>query len=153
MAKIKFKIVTPERTVLHEDVDSLTCPTSTGQITILPGHAPLISNLAYGELIAKVNGQPQYIAVSGGFVEVRPGGEVIILADTAEHAEEIDEDRARAAREKAKAAMSSASTFSKEEYATLAATIEKNFARLKVATKKRKHSGQHGIGSEAVFKE
>jgi F-type H+-transporting ATPase subunit epsilon len=72
MAKLKFQIVTPQRTVLHQEVDSLTCPTQMGQITILPQHIPLIAALQPGELIARVGGRNEHIAVSGGFVEVRP---------------------------------------------------------------------------------
>ena len=151
MAKIKFKIVTPEREVLHEEVDSLSCPTTTGEITILPGHVPLISSLQNGQLVARINGEPQYIAVSGGFVEVRPGNEVIILADTAEHAEEIDQQRAKEAQTRARDAMKGAQRLSQEEYAALAASLQKNLARLKVAEKKR-HRPQHGA-SQGIFRE
>lgn len=151
MAKIKFQIVTPERVVLHEEVDSLSCPTTTGQITILPGHVPLISSLAHGELVAKINGQPQYIAVSGGFVEVRPGNEVIILADSAEHSHEIDVQRAEEAKRRAEEVMRGAGKLSAEEYAALAASLQKNLVRLKVARKP--HRAKYGVSGAGVLKE
>ena len=150
MAKIKFQIVTPEKVVLNEEVDSLTCPTTTGQITILPGHVPLISSLTHGELVAHINGKPQYIAVSGGFVEVRPQSEVVVLADSAEHAEEIDVQRAEEAKRKAQELMKNANTMSQEEYAVMSASLQKNLMRLKVA--KRAHRPSHGLGS-GVLKE
>ncbi len=144
MAKLEFQIVTPEREVLAEQVDSLSCPTTTGQITILPGHVPIISNLQAGELVLKIAGkaEPQYIAVSGGFVEVRPGNKVVILADTAERDSEIDAKRAEQAKLQAEESMKEKQTMSKEEYATVSASLQKNLARLKVV--RRKH---HSHGS------
>lgn len=142
MAKLKFTIVTPERTVLSEEIDSLTCPTTTGQITVLPGHVPLISSLQAGELGAKINGKQEYYAVSGGFVEVRPGNEVVILADTAEHATEIDTQRAEEAKKRAEESMKNATRLSEEEYAALAAQLQKSLARIKVS--RRGHRGHHG---------
>lgn len=137
MAQLKFQIVTPEKSLLQEEVDSLSCPTSTGQITILPGHVPLISALDHGELIVRNGGQEKFIAVSGGFVEVRPGNEVIILADSAEHAEEIDENRADQALKRAKELMASDSRLSKTQYAAVSASFQKNLVRTKVAKRKR----------------
>ena len=101
---LKLKIVTPERLVLEDTVTQVTLPTTEGEITILPGHVPLISSLGTGEIIAKhdaahsdENESP--VAVSGGFVEIKQLGgglsEVIILANTAEHVSQIDIDRAK----------------------------------------------------------
>src|SRR5579864_1855210 len=112
MAKLNLKLVTPEKIVLQEEVDSLTCPTTTGEITILPGHVPLISPLDHGALIARKGGEPEPIAVSGGFVEVRPGNEVVILADAAEHVRDIDLEQAEAARQRAEEAMRKRETLS-----------------------------------------
>ena len=151
MASIKFQLVTPERTVMTEEVDSLSCPTIDGQITILPHHVPLIAPLAAGELVAKVGGKPQYIAVAGGFVEVRPDNEVVILADTAEHAHEINEQRAEEARKKAEEALKNKSILSNEEFASVAAALQKNMIRLRVAHKHRSHG--HGITQESTVHE
>ncbi|SRR6266481_2656760 len=138
MPKIKFSIVTPERVVLSEEIDSLSCPTTSGEITILPNHIPLISSLANGELTAKIAGEHEHYFVSGGFVEVRPGNEVIILADSAEHVAEIDEAAAKEAHKRAQEAMGNHKhRLSEQEYAQLTSSIEKNFMRLKLAGKHR----------------
>ena len=133
MNKIRFKIATPERVVYESEVDSVSCPTEMGEVTILPNHIPLVANLRAGEL--RVDGKNIFVA--GGFLEVRPGNEVVILADAAEHEEEIDLARAEEARERARKAMSE-QTLSEEEYAATAAALEKSLARIQFA-KKRKY--------------
>jgi F-type H+-transporting ATPase subunit epsilon len=105
MAGLAVQLVTPEREVLRETVDRLTCPTSDGQITILPGHAPLVATLVSGELVAHDEHGEHNIHVAGGFVEVRPDGGVIILADAAEHFYEIDLARAEEAKAQAEATL------------------------------------------------
>src|SRR3989344_2182574 len=108
--KISFKIATPEKIVYQAEVDSVSAPTEMGEVTILPGHIPLVANLTAGEL--RVDGKNIFVA--GGFLEVRPGNEVVILADAAEHEEEVDLARAEEARERARKAMSE-QTLSEEE--------------------------------------
>src|SRR5690348_8828928 len=98
---IRLKIVTPERVVLETEVDSVTLTTQSGVITVLPNHIPLVSNLAPGEVHYKKAGQEELLAISGGFVEVKSGNEVLLLADSAEFGHEIDLTRAEAARAKA----------------------------------------------------
>lgn len=106
MAKLQVEIVTGERVVYTEsDVDMVVAPGSDGTLGILPRHAPLITTLASGELRVKKGGREQSIVVFGGFMEVTPE-KVIILADTAERAEEIDVNRAEAARQRAEAEIS-----------------------------------------------
>lgn len=83
---IKLDIVTAERVVFSGDVDIILAPGLEGELGILPHHAPLMTVLAPGELIARTSGEEYNLAVSGGFVEVRPD-RVIILADSAERAE------------------------------------------------------------------
>ncbi len=151
MAKLNFQIVTPERTLLSEQIDSLTCPTTSGEITVLPNHIPLISSLQPGELIAKTADKIEYFAVSGGFVEVRPGSNVVVLADTAEHYTEIDRARAEQAKLRAEELMKKSARLSSAEYATLLASLQKNLARIKVA--RRSHRGHHGVGSEGMLKD
>ena len=148
---MKFEITTPERTVYEAEVDSVTVPTSTGEITVLPHHIPLVSQLVPGELTVRQGGEVTHLAVSGGFVEVRQGNEVVILADSAERAEEIDAARAEAARGRAKAAME-ANHQDAEKFAEATAGLERSLARLKVA-KRARHRGHHGVGSEGVLKE
>ncbi len=135
--KINFEIVTPERTILKDKVESITIPTQKGQITVLSGHIPLIAILAPGEIIVKNEGKDKvYMAVSGGFVEVLVN-KVVILADTAERAEEIDESRAQEAKERAEK-LKEEKRGDAREFAALSAKIEKEMARLKVARRRRK---------------
>ena len=108
MAKLHVEIVTGERVVYTEnDVDMVVAPGADGTLGILPHHAPLITTLANGELRIKKGGSEQSIVVFGGFMEVTPE-KVIVLADSAERAEEIDVARAEAARRSARRAESSA---------------------------------------------
>jgi F-type H+-transporting ATPase subunit epsilon len=100
MSSLKLDIVTAERVVYSEDVDVVIAPGVEGQLGILPHHAPLMTMLQAGELVARKGGQEEIMAISGGFLEVRPD-RVIVLADSAERAEEIDMARAEAAKRRA----------------------------------------------------
>ena len=142
--KIKFKIVTPERTVYEAEIDQVTLPTQDGEITVLAHHIPLISVLQAWELVAKKDGEEIAMAVSGGMVEVRKN-ELTILADTAERAEEIDVKRAEEARARAEKLKEEKIRADETGYATAAAILEKNLARIKVA---RKHLSRRGIKIE-----
>ena len=105
MAKLHVEIVTGERVVFTEtDVDMVVAPGSDGTLGILPHHAPLIATLAMGELRVKKGSTEQSIVVFGGFIEVTPD-KVVVLADTAEKAEEIDVARAEAARQRGEQAV------------------------------------------------
>ena len=105
MAKLEVEIVTGESVILTEsDVDMVVAPGGDGTLGILPGHAPLISTLAAGELRVKKGGREQSIVVFGGFIEVTPE-RVIVLADTAEHSDEVDLEQAEAARRRAEEAL------------------------------------------------
>ncbi len=160
MNTIKVQLVTPERSLLTEEVASLVCPTEEGQITILPGHVPFIATLVSGELIAKNEGQEDYnIHVAGGFVQVKHSeekvagknrSEIVILADAAEHFYEIDLDRAEEAKLEAEKILKE-QTSSDEEYALAAMSLRRNLSRINIA---RKHSHRKTrITSEGVFKQ
>jgi len=136
MAKIKFKIVTPERVVLEQEVDQVTLPTKEGEITVLLNHIPLISILQPGEIIAKDGDKEFYFAISSGFLEVRKN-EVIVLTETAEHSHEIDETRAEEAKTRAEKLLQESKNKEEVDYTGLAANLEKELARLKVARKRR----------------
>jgi F-type H+-transporting ATPase subunit epsilon len=97
---IDLEIVTPERQVVKERVTEVQIPGRNGYLGILPGHAPLISELAIGEITFTSGGEATRLAVAWGFVEVLPD-RVTILAQSADRAEDIDVDQARAARERA----------------------------------------------------
>ena len=100
MSSLRLDIVTAERVVYSEDVDAVIAPGVEGQLGILPHHTPLMTTLQAGELRVKRGGEEDSLAISGGFLEVRPD-RVIVLADSAERAEEIDVSRAEAAKKRA----------------------------------------------------
>jgi F-type H+-transporting ATPase subunit epsilon len=105
MAKLTVEIITGERVVLkQEDVDLVTIPGVEGELGILPGHAKLITLLSHGEMRIRHQGEDDFFAVFGGFLEVT-NNKVIVLADTAERASEIDIQRAALARENAETAL------------------------------------------------
>lgn len=151
MAKLHLQLVTPERTLLNEELGSLTCPTTEGQITILPGHAPLIATLVTGELVAKGGVEGEHnIHVAGGFVQVQADSSVIVLADAAEHSYEIDVARAKEAKQDAEKTLKE-QTLSNEEYATVATALQKNLSRIRIA---RKHAHRKNpITGQGVFHE
>ncbi|HMQ02171.1 MAG TPA: ATP synthase F1 subunit epsilon [Candidatus Doudnabacteria bacterium] len=151
MSKLRLQLITPERTVISEEIRSLSCPTQEGQITILPSHAPLVANLETGELIARNGGDDHYIHVAGGFIEVRKNNEIVILADAAEHHYEIDIARAEEAKKQAEELLKR-QHLADEEYATAAWMLQKNLTRINIA-RKHSHRRTRSITSEGVFRE
>lgn len=110
MAKLTVEIITGERIVLQQDeVDLVTIPGVEGELGILPGHAKLITLLAHGEMRIRRQGEDEFFAVFGGFLEVADN-KVIVLADTAERAGEIDIERAATARQQAESAIQNRET-------------------------------------------
>ncbi|MDP6605056.1 MAG: ATP synthase F1 subunit epsilon [Dehalococcoidia bacterium] len=98
---LTLSVVTQEREVLRrDDIQRLIVPTSEGQITVLPSHAALMAGLAIGEMVAVAAGEELAFAIHGGFIQVA-ADEVTVLADAAEHLDEIDEERAEEARQRA----------------------------------------------------
>jgi F-type H+-transporting ATPase subunit epsilon len=132
---IKLEIVTAERVVFTDDVDIVIAPGKDGELGILPQHAPLMTTLSSGELIARKSGQEFVMAISGGFLEVR-ADHVIILADSAERAEEIDIARAEEARKRAQEALTHPA--SHLEAASAEAALHRAMARIQVADRRRK---------------
>lgn len=135
MAKLKLEIVTAERVVYSEEVDVVVPPGVEGQLGILPQHAPLMTMLQPGELLVRKDGEEESIFVSGGFLEVR-GDKVVVLADTAERADEIDLDRVEDAKRRADERMKSPSTDA--DLAGAQAAMMRSLMRLKVAEKRKK---------------
>ncbi len=135
---IQFEIVTPERTVLKEEVLQITVPTTTGEITILPDHIPLVSVLQPGVIEVKRPGNIQEImSVSGGFIEVMKD-KVVILADTAERADELDEERIKAAHQRAEELKKNAKFVDDVQFADVTAKLEKELARFRAVNRWRK---------------
>lgn len=135
MPKIKLDIVTAERLVLSEDVDFVSAPGVDGILGILPRHEPLVTALNFGELRYKKDGDEFTFAIGGGFMEVRPD-KVTVLADTAEHADEIDETRAEQARERARQLLAEKPR-ADVEFARIERSLRRAELRLRVAKRKR----------------
>jgi F-type H+-transporting ATPase subunit epsilon len=130
---ISLHVVTPERQLLRETVDSIQLPGKNGYLGILPGHAPLITELGYGELSYKKGKEVQHMTIMGGYAEVL-GDRVTVLAEVAERAEEIDVDRAREAKERAEKLLSKTGDPDVDwDAATLA--LRRSIIRLQTATK------------------
>ncbi len=129
MKTIKFEIVTPERVVLKEEAIQATVPTKSGEITILPNHIPLVGVLVPGviEMLGK-KGKREIISVSGGFVQVLKQ-KIVILADTAERAEELNESRLKEARQRAEDIKKEIRHFDQERFAKINAKIATELAR------------------------
>jgi F-type H+-transporting ATPase subunit epsilon len=104
--KIHIEIVTPEKQIFSGDVDSVVVPSNTGYLGILPGHAPLLAELGIGEISYKIGEQTEYIFCSWGFLEVLPD-RVVLLAQTAEMASDIDVKRAEEAKIRAEKLLTS----------------------------------------------
>jgi F-type H+-transporting ATPase subunit epsilon len=134
---IRLDIVTIERLVYSDDVDMVVAPGTEGMLGILPHHAPLMTGLKPGELRIKKRGLPdQLVAIGGGFMEVRPD-KVTVLADTAEHAEEIDIAAAEEARRRAEQVLREAPPSDAAQLAALEAALRRAEVRVRVARRHR----------------
>ena len=134
MATFRLEVVTAERIVFADDVNGIVAWGVEGQLGILPHHAPLMTMLQPGDLVIKRDDAEEYLALSGGFLEVRPD-KVVILADTCERAEEIDIARAKAAKCRAEKTLKERSP--EVDSAAAEAALHRSLARLKVAEKRR----------------
>lgn len=143
MMPLKLDIVTAERVVLSEEgLDAVIAPGTEGQLGILPSHAPLMTTLGLGELRTRRGAEETAFAISGGFLEVRDDV-VTVLADVAERAEEIDVERARAARERAAAAL--ATRESEVDIAIAQAALRRALIRLRVAERQQRRGARRDM--------
>lgn len=133
---LQCEIVTQERTVFSGQVDSVNIPGSEGRMGIRPHHTALLTTLGFGEVIVRYEGKEEYFAIGGGFVEVQPD-RIIILADSAEYAEEIDVERALEARKRAEKVMAEGVPEDPERYAQIRASLQRAQIRVDVARKRR----------------
>jgi len=138
MSSIRLDIVTAERVVYSEEVDVVVAPGVEGQLGILPHHAPLMTTLREGELRVRKGGEEFSLAISGGFLEVRPD-RVIVLADAAERDEEIDAARAEEAKRRAEEQLSRRAPG--VDTAQAEAALRRSLIRLKVAERRKRKSG------------
>jgi len=135
MPSVRLDIVTAERVVYSDDVDVVVAPGVEGQLGILPHHAPLMTTLQAGELRVRKGGEEFFLAVSGGFLEVRPD-RVIVLADAAERAGEIDIARAEEAKRRAEEQLSRPAPG--VDAAQAEAALRRSLVRLKVAERRKR---------------
>lgn len=133
---LNLQVVTAERIIINEDVDTLVAPGSDGELGILPRHAPLLSGLKPGELRFRRGGEENYLAIGGGFIEVL-NNKVIVLADSAERSEEIDLERAEAARRTAEQTLANRGQMSIEQLAAAEAALRRAMVRLDIGTRRR----------------
>jgi len=132
---IDFTLVTPERALVHEQVEELQIPGAEGYLGILPGHAPLFSELKVGELGYRIGERWFWLSVAWGFVEVLPD-QVRVLAETAERAHEIDLDRANRAKQRAEERIAKGGD--DIDYKRALISLERALIRIQVSRK-----GQH----------
>jgi F-type H+-transporting ATPase subunit epsilon len=142
MATFKLEIVTAERMVFSEEVSALIAWGMEGQLAILPHHAPLMTMLQPGDLMIRKDKEEEYLAISGGFLEVRPD-KVIILADACERVDEIDIARAEEAKKRAQETLKTVAPLTIDTAAAEAA-LRRSIARLKVAERKRRQPPRVG---------
>jgi len=128
----RLEIVAPERVVYSDDVYMVIARATNGDIGILPGHAPLITGLQIGVVRIKKEGTEERVAVAGGFMEVKPD-KVVIVANAAERAEEIDVSRAQAAKERAEKRLAEKSD--EIDVVRAEAALKRAMARLKATGK------------------
>ena len=133
---LHLEIVTPERLAYADDVDSVQLPGSEGELGVLPHHAPLVSTLGVGELRIRKDGQEESFAIVGGFLQVRPD-KVVVMAETADMASEIDLEKAQEARREAERAIASGEHAPADLMAARAA-LQAALLRIRVAERRHR---------------
>lgn len=131
---LHLEIVTAEKMVYQDDVDMVIAPAADGEVGILPHHAPLLTTLQVGELRVKKGGSEQSLLIAGGFMEVS-NGRVTVLADAAEHAEDIDVQRAEEARRRAQDSLANRTNVESELAAQ--AAMRRATVRIRIARSRR----------------
>jgi F-type H+-transporting ATPase subunit epsilon len=138
--KLQLKIVTPEKLILEELVNSVTIPTTEGEITILPDHVPLVATIASGDIVAISEGEHIPMAVVDGFVETKKEGDftaVTILADFAEHVSFISDSEIDKAKAKAEKLRKQAENNEVVDFEHFETELERSLNRIKIADKWR----------------
>jgi len=136
MGKLHLEVVTPEKVLVSEEVDSVVAPGALGEFGVLEGHVPFLSGIVPGELRYTSKGQTKHLAVSPGFAEVS-NDKVSVLVDAAERAHDIDVDRARRAMERAKERLSKHRATEDIDSARAEIALKRAVARIKVSGKAR----------------
>jgi F-type H+-transporting ATPase subunit epsilon len=139
---LHLEIVTPERLAYEDDVDMVLVPGADGELGILPHHTPLVSLLGVGELEIRKGGATEFFAIVGGFLQVRPD-KVVVMAETADMASEIDLEKAQEARREAEKALE---TGFHEGADLAAARAQLQQALLRIRVGERRHREGRGRG-------
>lgn len=134
--RLTLEIATPTRLVVSETVDEVVVPGALGYFGVLPGHAPFLTTLGVGELMYRQGREERYLAIAGGFAEVR-NDKVIILADSAEAPAEIDRGRAERARQRAEQRLTGRGQEAEVDYERAARAAARAQTRLTVAARQR----------------
>lgn len=132
---LHLEIITPEKVILKEDVDEVTIPTTQGQIAVLPNHVGLLTQIKAGEIIAKKGGKEQFLAITGGFLEVS-NDKVSILADYAVRSEDIEIAKAEEAKKRAEKLMQEKT--GEKDFAAIETQFQRSILELKVAQRRKK---------------
>src|SRR6478736_5847970 len=127
-----LEIVTPERQVFSDQVDAVVCPGIEGELGVLPHHAPLLTTLGVGELRIRKGGTEEFFAIAGGFLQVRPD-RVVVMAETADMASDIDLEKANEARREAERALEGAAQTDAVDLAAARAALQTALLRIRVA--------------------
>jgi F-type H+-transporting ATPase subunit epsilon len=133
---IRLEIVTPERLAYADDVDAVNVPGIEGELGVLPHHAPLLTTLGLGELRIRKGGVEEGFAIAGGFLQVRPN-KIVVMAETADMASEIDLERAQEARRDAERALETAS-HEPADLAAARASLQTALLRIRVAERRHR---------------
>ncbi len=140
---LKLKVITPDKIITDEVVDSISLPTTSGMITVLNKHVPLVSTIKAGEMIIRKAGSGVGYSVYKGLVNVRPHfkgiTEVVVLLERGEMVEELDHDRAEEALKRAEAMRDE--KVDDEDFSLFEGLVEKELNRVKIAKKYRRHHG------------
>jgi F-type H+-transporting ATPase subunit epsilon len=132
---LTLEIVTPEARVYSDTIDTVVIPTTSGEVGILPGHIPLLTQIEHGELRVTKNGATQWLAVSGGFAEIE-GDRVHVLAEHAITEEKIDEHAVEAALKRAEEELKEAKDGDPQQYEHLQSLVR--YAGVQLAVKRRR---------------
>jgi F-type H+-transporting ATPase subunit epsilon len=137
-----LEIVTPERLAYSDTVDAVNLPGVEGELGILPHHAPLVSMLGVGELRIRKGGSEESFAIVGGFLQVRPD-KVVVMAETADMASEIDVEKAQQARRDAEQALESGARTDAVDLSAARAALQQALLRIRVAERRHREGPRH----------
>jgi len=138
---ILLEIVTPERLAYSDEVDAVVLPGSEGELGVLPHHAPLVATLGVGELRIRKGGTEESFAIVGGFLQVRPD-KVVVMAETADMASEIDLEKAQEARAEAERALETGYSEG-ADLAAARAALQQALLRIRVAERRHREGPRH----------